>query len=374
MPVALPLPASYLAAFREQPGYLNFASYGPPSAAVLETSAELMAVAAEGAVGASDKLHAEDVRARAAFGRLTGFPTDNVALVPAVSYGLFQLAFGVRGKVLVGAGEFPANVYPWLRARQAGHAEIALMGGARTLVTPALVAASLSPDVTAVAVSAVDFQTGYRADLAGIRAVIGPDRLLLVDGIQGFGASHIDWTLADAMVIGSQKWVRGGWGSGAMALSDAGLERIRPTLGGWTGVENPSLYDAVEHASREDALKYNVTNLSPFASGAFATALELIEEAGIGRIAAKIEETAGLLADKLDDAGVDVLSPRDAAERAGIVVAGFPDGNAAAAHTELAMAGINATLHGAHRIRLSVHATTDKESIAHATLVLAGFA
>lgn len=368
------LPATYLAAFGEQPGYLNFASFGPPSQPVLETAAALMADAAEGAVGVSDRLHGEDVRARAAFSRLTGFAPENISLLPATSYGLFQLAFGLQGKVLVSAGEFPANTYPWLRAQQAGLNEVAVMGASLAFVTPELVAKELTADVTAVAVSAVDFQTGYRADLAGIREVIGADRLLLVDGIQGFGVIDQDWRVADAVVTGSQKWVRGGWGSGAMAFSAAGLERIAPTLGGWTGVEHPSQYDGVAHASRADAGKFGISHLSPFAAGSFATALELIEEAGIGAIAARVAATTAVLAEKLENAGVDVLSPREDEQRAGIVVAGFPDGNAAQAHQALALAGISATLHGRHRIRFSAHATTDAESLSHVALILASFA
>jgi len=368
------LPASYLAQFSEQPGYLNHASYGPPSRQVLETAAQLMADAADGAVGSGDKLHAEDVRARAAFSRLIGFPLDNVTLLPATAYGLMQLAFGVGGKVLVSAGEFPANVYPWMRAQQAGVGEVAFMGGPRELVTPDLVAAALTPAITAVAVSAVDFQTGYRADLAGIRDVVGPERLLLVDGIQGFGAVDQEWGMADAVAVGSQKWVRGGWGAGAMAFSDAGLERIRPALGGWTGVENPTTYDGTVHPPRRDALKFNVSNLSPFATGSFATALELIEEAGTSAIAAGIRSTTEVLIEKLHGAGVDILSPLAAGQRAGIVVAGFPHGNAAEAHTALALAGISATLHGPQRIRLSPHATTDHETLSHTALILAGFA
>lgn len=369
------LPPDYLSAFGEQPGYLNFASYGPPSGRVLATASALMALAAGGGVGASERLHAEDVRARRVFSRLSGFAFDRVALIPAASYGLFQLAFGLDGgQVLVGAGEFPANVYPWLRAGQAGAARVRLMGGVGQHVTAELVREALGPETTAVAVSAVDFRTGYRADLAGIREAMGPDRLLLVDGIQGFGVADIDWSVADALVTGSQKWVRGGWGAGAMAFSAAGLERIRPALGGWNGVVNPTRYDAVEHAPRQDALKFNVSNLSPFATGAFATALELIEEAGVARIAARVEDSAAFLIERLADAGVHVRSPRDPARRAGIVVAGFPDGNAAEAHTALALAGFTATLHGPDRIRLAVHATTDRASLTHAALILAAFA
>ena len=53
-------------------------------------------------------------------------------------------------------------------------------------VTPERVAEALTPEITTVSVSAVDFRTGYRADLAALRDAVG-DRLLVVDGIQGFG-------------------------------------------------------------------------------------------------------------------------------------------------------------------------------------------
>src|SRR5690606_39818616 len=58
-------------------------------------------------------------------------------------------------------------------------------------MTPDRVAAALTPETSVVSVSAVDFRTGYRADLAALREVAG-DRLLVVDGIQGFGVVDED--------------------------------------------------------------------------------------------------------------------------------------------------------------------------------------
>lgn len=369
------LPAAYLNSFGEAAGYLNFASYGPPSRDVAATVSRLTEVAVAGDVGASDRLHSEDLRARQAFARLGGFDVDRVTLVPATSYGLFQLAFGVAGgSVLVSSGEFPANLYPWLRADAAGLSRVRLMGGPGQHVTPEAVAAALTQDTAAVTVSAVDFRTGFRADLAGLRDAIGPDRLLLVDGIQGFGAADIDWSPADAVVIGAQKWVRGGWGAGALAFSEAGMAAIRPVLGGWTGVVEPSNYDGVEHELRQDALRYTISNLSPMATGAFATALELLETASVAGVAARIAARSEEFIELLDSAGVQLLSPRDRAERAGIVVAGVPADRAPEAHAALASAGITATLHGSDRIRFSVHATTTSAPLAEAAGILGTFA
>ncbi|GAA1347011.1 aminotransferase class V-fold PLP-dependent enzyme [Arthrobacter roseus] len=374
-PIHVPAPdagallASYLEAFSEDRGYLNFARFGPPSRAVVDTSARLMETAMAGEVGVGKALDVQTLRAREAFARVSGFPLDRVALVPNTSLGLFQAAFGLEsGSVLISSGEFPANLYPWLRNNRIGRAGVHVMGGPGVHVTPDLVAGAMSAETVAVAVSAVDFRTGFRADLAGIRDVIGSDRLLAVDGIQAFGAVDVDWSPADVLVTGGQKWVRAGWGAGGMAFSDAGLERIQPVLGGWTGVVDEHVHDGTEHETRPDATRFSISALSPFAAGAFASALELIESASVARIEARIASGVDALIGCLDEAGVGVLSPRERADRGGIVVARVPGGRAAQAHAALEAEGISATLHGEDRIRLSVHATTSHEMFPVAAL------
>ncbi len=361
----------YMGAFSEARGYLNFASYGPPSRSVVRTAVGLLETAAVGAVGTSELLHAQDLRARDAFSRLSGFPVDQVGLVPHTSLGLFQVAFGITaGTVLVGTGEFPANLYPWLRAHDLGLHAVRRLGEPGDRITVERVEQAITADTVALAVSAVDFRTGYRADLAGLREVLGPERLLIVDGIQGFGVAGLDWALADALVVGGQKWVRGGWGAGAIAFSEAGLARIRPVLGGWSGVDNPTGYDGREHPPSPGALGFSISHLSPFAVGSFAAALELIESVTVPWIETRIAEGVDRLLAGLDTAGVKVLSPRGLTERAGIVVAGVADEGAAL--RALAGAGITATAHGGGRIRLSPHVTTPAATLAEAAGLLAG--
>ena len=365
----------YLGSFGEDPLYLNHASYGPPSRAVVATSHRLFERAAVGGPEVSAQLHAEDGRAAAAVSRLTGAPVERIALTGSTSLGLMQVALGVSGgEVLVSRDEFPANVYPWLRARDLGLIGVrSLPSGDRPVrVTPQAVAEALTPEVVAVSVSAVDFRTGFVADLAGIRSVIG-DRLLVVDGIQGFSVADLDWSIADALVVGGQKWLRAGWGAAFVAFSERGLDAVAPVLGGWTGVEGPTRYDALEHSVLPDAGKHSITNLSPFATGSLATALELVESAGVDAIAERIQGTVDVFHAALDREGVDVLSPRERGERAAIVVAGIPGERGAAAHERLAAAGVTSTLHGTGRIRFSVHATTTPAAVETAAAVLGEF-
>ncbi|MBG6225072.1 selenocysteine lyase/cysteine desulfurase [Arthrobacter sp. CAN_A2] len=366
--------ASYRASFTEGRGFLNFASYGPPSRPVRDRVAHLLELAADGSVRSGDTLYGEDLRARESFARLSGFPLQNVGLTGSTSLGLFQVAFGLTGgSVLVSAGEFPANTYPWLRTSAAGRARVDLTGGPGTRMTPDVVARALTGDTVAVSVSAVDFRTGYRADLAGIRTVIGPDRLLVVDGIQAFGVADLEWTLADVLIVGAQKWIRAGWGVAALALSARGMERIEPLLTGWTGVTDSRRYDGEEHPPLPGAQRFSVSNLSPYATGALAEALALIETVGIPAIEGVVATHAQALIGHLPAVGVPVLSPRDRSDTAGIVVAGVP-GRAADALAALADAGITATLHGEDRIRFSVHATTRSDALGEAATVLAPFA
>jgi selenocysteine lyase/cysteine desulfurase len=292
-----------------------------------------------------------------------------VALASSTSLGLMQVAFGLpRGDVLVSSAEFPSNLYAWWISEEAGLTTVRTLppvaGQPLAPVTPERVATAVGPNTVAVAVSAVDFRTGAVADLAGLREAVG-DRLLVVDGIQGFGVVDLDWTLADALVVGGQKWLRAGWGTGFVALSPRALERLRPLLGGWTGVEGVSRYDGVRHEPLPGAQRLSVTNGSPFASGALATALEQVESVGVDVIASRIADTAGALISRLGNAGVPVpvLSPVARAERAGIVVAGTPAGSAAAVGARLEAAGVTATLHGDDRVRISVHASTALDAL-----------
>jgi selenocysteine lyase/cysteine desulfurase len=353
----------------EDPLYLNHASYSPPTQAVADTVHTLLAAAMRGGPTASAELHGEHARARAAVARLSGMPAERVALTTSTSQGLMQVAFGLRGEVLVSLDEFPANVYPWRRAEAAGRLRVrALPGsgpGSRSVppVTPERIAEALTPAIAVVAVSAVDFRTGHRADLAGIRSIIGSDRVLVVDGIQGFGAIDIDWSPADVLVVGGQKWLRAGWGTGFMAFSERGLERVEPTLGSWAGAEDQASYDGTIHPLLADAGRHSVTNLSPFTSGALATAVEQVSAFGIAATAAQIAHTADRVADAVEAAGLTLLSPRSSTDRAGIVVAGYPEGAAVEAHARLAAAGVTATLHGDSRIRFSPHTTTPAATI-----------
>ncbi|CCH29888.1 aminotransferase class V-fold PLP-dependent enzyme [Saccharothrix espanaensis] len=358
------MPESYLVECREPVGYLDFARYGPPVHAVVAETTRLLERSSQAGPSTVDDLMRQDLRARSAVARLVGagaaqvpaqVPADRVALVPNTSTGLFQAASGLVGEVLVARAEFPANTYPWVRS---GRARVRWLPAGP--VTPEVVRAALTPEVTAVSVSAVDFRTGYRADLAALRDVLG-DRLLVVDGIQGFGVVDEPWSVADVVVVGGQKWLRAGWSTGFVALSDRALERLEPTLSGWTGAVNVGLFNNSLRPRAAGAAAWSVTHLSPVAAGALATALELVELAGVQALGTRIVELADELADVVRAAGGTVVSEQ--ARRAGIVAFTLPHVPASAVGAALARAGVTATTRPEH-VRLAPHASTTPDTVA----------
>jgi selenocysteine lyase/cysteine desulfurase len=361
----------YAEHFEESEGYLDFARYGPPSRDVLAATAAALGASARAGHGTVNDLMRSDARAREAAARLAGTDPDHTVLLPNTSTGLFHAAFGIpSGSVLVPTTDFPANHYPWRRAAALGRVRPHwLTPDDQGRITPDAVRAALTPGTVALAVSAVDFRTGRRADLAGMREVIGPDRLLIVDAIQGFGVADLPWQAADVVVAGGQKWLRAGWATGFATLSDRALERLEPTLTGWTGIEDPAVFDDREHPAAPGARRISITNLSPVTDAALAAALELVERATVPAIAAQIATRVEELSEAVLACGGEILSPTDPAERAGILSFRVPGTDPAAVAEALHGHGVTPSVR-ATSVRLAAHASTTAGAVERVTAAL----
>ncbi|MET7982799.1 MULTISPECIES: aminotransferase class V-fold PLP-dependent enzyme [unclassified Streptomyces] len=354
---------SYAAHFDTPAGYLDFARFGPPSRDAVAATARAMEESASADHTTVDGLMRTEAVARDTAARLAGTDARHTVLLPNASTGMFHAALGIRtGVVLTPRTDFPANHYPWRRTADLGRATPRWLDPVPgSGVTPDLVRAALTDDVVAVSVSAVDFRTGYRADLAALREAIGPDRLLIVDAIQAFGVTAMDWDAADVVVAGGQKWLRAGWATGFATLSDRALESLEPVLTGWTGVENVGVFDGTEHSPSPDAQRWSITNLSPVTAAAFATALELVERHTVGAIEAAIAERITELTEVVTAHGGLILSPTAPEHRAGVLSFTMPDHDptvvAKALHTE----GVTPTVR-TDSLRFSPHASTPPEA------------
>ncbi|MFF5923676.1 aminotransferase class V-fold PLP-dependent enzyme [Streptomyces flavochromogenes] len=343
------------------PGYLDHARIGP-----LSHRASAALAAAAGLAGRAnpddlDRLFALSDAARTSAARLLDARPHEIALAPSTSNGLFTVAAALQGPgtVLVPRGEFPANVYPWLRFAGRGGPEVRVLApDGQRHITADLLRRHLTPDVTALTVSAVDSLTGHVAPLAALKEVLGPDRLLIVDAIQGLGAVPLEAEAADVLVSGGQKWLRAGWGAALLLIRDRCGERLGPGLGGWAGVTEPF---AVRHPapSLPGAAAHLATNPDFPAAAAIGAAVDdLIEQGGPTVIGARIRATLAELLDRARRAGAEVLSDGlEPQERGGIGTFRLPGHDPCTVHGALGSAGVIATRRD-EWIRLSPHAST----------------
>ncbi|GAA0967515.1 aminotransferase class V-fold PLP-dependent enzyme [Frigoribacterium faeni] len=348
--------------FSDEPGYFDFAKWGPISRPVADEERALVDVQSRARFGSEVALTEQAGRVRRAISSVVGFPTDQVVFQPHTSAGLLHTMFGLTGQVLMSPRDYPSMPLAATRAAAALRVvEPLWMDLDHDVVTPAVVQRHLTDRVTAVAVSLVDYRTGYLVDLEGIRQVIG-DRLLIVDAIQGFGVVDAPYGVADVVASGGQKWVRAGWGTGFLALSERAATELTPVFSGVAGTQlalGGSYHELLP--PWPGAAGFQVTNPDPIAQARFATALEGIASVGVSAVSRAVADRASRVIDIADEFAVPVVSPRDEAERAGIVVLQPAPELMTTLTASLLNHGITATVRD-DTVRLSTHLSTGDES------------
>ncbi|SEL46238.1 aminotransferase class V-fold PLP-dependent enzyme [Nonomuraea pusilla] len=367
----------YLREFAEPAGYLDFARVGPVSDVVARTLADGALALRTDPAGALARLQARTEATAASAATLLRAAPHEVAFVTSTSHGLFAAAaaLGGDGVVLVPRGEFPSNVHPWLRFQDRGGPRVRWIDEPR--LTPELLAGLLDRDVRALTISAVDALTGYRAPLGAFKEVLGPDRLLIVDAMQGLGAVPLDVEAADVLACGGQKWLRSGWGAALLLVRDRIADRLGPGLGGWSGRRDPfaaarrrpytadgnTTADTTRRPPQEDeplpgAVAHTMTNPDFLAVAALGAGIDLLLSAGVESVGRTVTRTLGLLLDTVRAAGGDVLlDGLTPDERGGIGSFRLPGTDPAQVHAALAAAGLTTTVRDGW-VRLSPHATT----------------
>lgn len=351
----------FAAGFREEPGYLDYGRVGPLSAAVLAEANGQNEILAKARFGSVEGMRREDERVRDAVSALCGFPAGQIVFQPNTSTGLMHAMFGLTGGVLLSAGEFPSLTFAAARAAQALHVVTPTwLETDHGKVTPGQIREQVTPAVAAVAVSLVDSRTGYLADIDGIRQVIG-DRLLIVDAIQGFGVVDAPFEVADVVVGGGQKWLRSGWGTGFLALSERALDHLTPVFSGFTGTDLDESWDAVADPSRS-VRAFSMSNPDLVAEARFSAGLEDVAAVGVAEINAAIADKVEQVLDLADEFALPIASSRNASERAGLVLLEPPVERLTQLTASLFNHGITATTR-ANGVRLSVHAGTGDDTL-----------
>jgi selenocysteine lyase/cysteine desulfurase len=359
--------------------YLNAASYGPLPERARAATEEFEHRRQRAQLADPDFLDSQ-IRARRAAARLVNALESEIALVPNTQVGINLAAHiaaaQARGRpgLVVSDREFPANIYPWLALGRHGFDVRVIPTQLGLPDEAALEEAIQSDDVAALALSFVQFSTGYRADVERLGAICrARDILFAVDAIQGVGAVPIDVHAAniDVLACGAQKWLCSPWGTGFAFIRADLCHTVEPYLPGWlsfTGSRDYTRLTEYRYDLRDDGERFEVGSL-PFQSCvAFAEAAGLLLELGVDHIWEHIrslqDQIIGWAAERAD---VEVTSDLNPARRSGVLC--IRPRNAAAAHAALLDARVTCAFREGS-IRLSPHFYNSSAEIARVIDVL----
>jgi selenocysteine lyase/cysteine desulfurase len=233
-------------------------------------------------------------------------------------------------RILLNDAEFPANIYPYLNLKRSG-VEIDLLPADRGVLTPEAVAGALTARTRLVALSAVQFLSGYRADLKGIGELCRRHGVIFaVDGIQAVGGVRIDVQAMyiDALAAGAQKWQMSPQGTGFLYLTEELQARIHQAHLGWLSVHNPWEFRDLDQPLASSARRYEGGSLNMSGIHATFAAISTLLEFGPGAVEEHLLGITGRMLDAFESIeGIGIATPREESHRAGIVTisAGNPE-------------------------------------------------
>jgi selenocysteine lyase/cysteine desulfurase len=258
---------------------------------------------------------------RAAAAKLIGATPEEIAIVKNTSEGIATVALGLdweSGDRIIGfKEEFPANIFPWARLEAKG-VEITWLS---VYDSPETIAAAL-PGARLLAISFVNYLSGYRVDLEAIgRLCREYNCFFFVDAIQGLGAWELDVDRChiDSLAADGHKWLLGPEGNGILYIRRNWQDRIDPAEFGWTNPAHYVDYSSRDMTLRPDAGRYECGTLNTVGCFGLQAAIEFLLEVGIGNVSGAVDALAHQVERAVVDKGYEVLAPRTPSTGSGIV-------------------------------------------------------
>jgi selenocysteine lyase/cysteine desulfurase len=307
--------------------YLNSAAVTPPPTIAIEAiNEQLRDVQMYGSRNYRQWVGRKESCRRLLAGLINARP-EQIAFLRNTSDALSTIANGLKWNagenIVTFQNEFPSNVYAWRRIRDTEKVELRFCPERENGRIDSDEFISLIDEKTrVVAISAVQYASGFRADLKRIgEAARAVDALLVVDAIQAAGVVPIDVEadLIDAAAGASHKWLMAPEGIGYIYLSDRARARIEPTLVGWISVEQPEDYSNFEQQFKPGALAWETGTFASALFYALEANLKLFTELGVAGINKYLLGLGDFLCESLDKEKYELVSSRRENEKSPIV-------------------------------------------------------
>ena len=341
--------------------YLNHASVGALPEPVVGAMTRYLTERGDSGGEALTNWEADIEQARQACARFVGAHRDEIVLTGSISHGLNIVACGIDWRdgdnLICAETEFTANIYPWTNLERRG-VEVRFAAARENRILIEDIASLMDRRTRLVAISFVEFQSGYRNDLDALAALCHErGAYLCVDGIQGLGA--LQFSVAqipvDFVAAHAAKWMLGPIGSGFLYVRRELLRALDPVMVGWRSVVDRDDYFKYDSPLCECGERYEPG--SPNFAGLLGmeAAIELLLSVGMEEIETRILSLTDYLIARLQARGCAIGTPvTRRRERSGIVSFRHPAVDSAALYERLRAADVIVSLRG-NLIRVSPH-------------------
>lgn len=355
--------------------YLDVARKAPlPRCAERAMQSFMRNVFDEAGKGAFSPEWVEDTRNELA--EFLDVPARTLAFVKNTSEGLNlavqSLPFTEGDNIVTGEFEHEAQIFALRRLSELRGVEIRIARGEDGRITPEALLRLVDDRTRLCAISHVAFSNGFRFDLPSLAAACRPRGIpVMTDLIQSVGILDLSLPAlgADIVVAGCHKGLLGLNGTAFLYVREEWIGRMRPQFAAKSSVISGRLGDG-PLTFRSDARCFEYGNPNFLGIHVLGASLRLLRAAGRADIERHVRRLSTRLIEKAQGAGIQVRTPTDWNERAGIVsFALAQDTDATVRH--LAQSHIIANSKDGY-VRASLHGYSSEDDIDRLVEALAG--
>jgi cysteine desulfurase/selenocysteine lyase len=300
-------------------------------------------------------------------GKMYGLTADEIGICSCSSeaYNLVALALQLADgdEVVINDLDFPAGATPWLQPSCPATVKVWKHRDGNLHVEDLI--PLLGPKTKFVTTSLVSFFNGALVDLAPIRDAVRKHSPALfgVDVTQALGRIPLHLEDVDLIVSSTHKWILASHGGGLVGIPAKSADRWRVPAGGWFHLEDAFGAERFQKAvSKPGAIGFSVGMPNYPAMYAIDAALKYINGAGVGveAIHAAAQPLSDLFLEEVSKLPVNLLTPRDKKQIAGIIAFRHPEADRI--HKHLHAKNIHVMAH-AGRLRIAIHGYNTRDDI-----------
>ncbi|MDH4213176.1 MAG: aminotransferase class V-fold PLP-dependent enzyme [Candidatus Thorarchaeota archaeon] len=266
----------------KQMTYLNNASTGIQPVPTINAIKEYLDNSVEAIGSFQDTLNLfKEVRTNLA--KLLGGDYSQYAFVPSTSSGINSFGHSIEypagSNIVLCDLEFPANYIPWQNISKLYGPELRVVKSTDGAVSLDDFAEMIDENTRVVAVSQIQFGSGFRIDLESLTKMTHDNgALLLVDIIQAAGCFDTDLSKlkVDFATGQAAKWLLGPIGAGFVYVSNSIMEKVQPRFLGWWGVEQLMEFGYFDRKPLSDARKFQVGSPAMMSYVGFLESLKVL--------------------------------------------------------------------------------------------------